>query len=312
VRTKLGFALTFLGVFLIVVAILAGTYAKSSLKKTPSDADSLTNLSGNAILNGPDGFEQFPVLAFSTTKADSDKSDGDVVLFQYSSCVVRDEGGIDGCVSNDDPEGRLLTASTDTFAADRKTALAVNDDKYLPAGATPHEGLLNKWPFDAQKKTYPYWDGTINQAVPAEFSRVSSIDGTEVYVYSVEIDKAPIQITDEVDGLYSDSEEISIEPRTGAFVNVERKVLQTTEDGTPVLSLKLAYTDEEVQDSLDEAVDSANKLNLLTSTVPMIGYIGGGLCLLAGLVLLFARRQREGGHVVVKGAPADDDAKVKV
>ena len=164
-RTKLGYALTFLGVFLIVVAILAQTYAKTSLKKTPSDADSLTNLSGTAILNGPEGFEQFPVLAFSTTKADSDKSDGDVVLFQYSSCVVRDEGGIEGCVSSDDPEGRLLTASTDTFAADRKTALAVNDDDYLPAGAMPHEGLLNKWPFDAQKKTYPYWDGTINQAV---------------------------------------------------------------------------------------------------------------------------------------------------
>jgi hypothetical protein len=296
VRTKLGYVLIGIGAFLIIVAILAQTYAPAQLKKTPIDADSVTNLSGTAILNGLDGFQQFPVLAVSTTKADSEKSDGDVVLFQYSSCVVRDEGGIDGCVSSDDPEDRLLTAGTDTFAADRKTGLAVNDDKYLPEGAEPHEGLLNKWPFDAQKKTYPYWEGTTGEAVPATFVRTDEIDGTEVYVYSVEVKDAPIQLSEDVSGLYSDSEEISIEPRTGAFVNVERKVSRTTTDGTPVLNLKLEYTDAEVKDSLDTAVDSANKLHLLTSTIPLIGYIGGGLCLLAGIVLLLMRRSEDEGR----------------
>ena len=49
---------------------------------------------------------------------------------------------------------------TDDFATDRITALAVNDPQYLPADAAPHEGLINKWPFEAEKKTYPYWDGT--------------------------------------------------------------------------------------------------------------------------------------------------------
>ena len=40
------------------------------------------------------------------------------------------------------------------------SGLAVNDPKYLPADAEPHEGLVNKWPFEPKKKTYPYWDGT--------------------------------------------------------------------------------------------------------------------------------------------------------
>ena len=285
-RTKVGYVLIGLGAFLVVVAILGQTYAPAALEKTPIDANSVTDLSGTAILNGPDGFEQFPVLAFSTTKADSAKSDGDVVLFQYSSCLVRDEGGIDGCVSTDDPQGRLVTASTDTFAADRKTGLAVNDPKYLPAAAQPHEGLLNKWPFDAQKKTYPYWIGAAGKAVPATFSRVSEIDGTEVYVYSVAVEDVPIEIADGVPGLYAETDDLFIEPRTGAFVNVERKISQTSADGTPVINVKLAYTDAEVADSLKTAVDSADKLSLVTSTVPLIGYLGGALSLLAGLALI--------------------------
>jgi hypothetical protein len=277
----------------LVVAVLAQFYAPGQVKKTPIDADSLTNLSGRAILNGPTGFDSFPVLAFSTTKADSDKSTSDVVLFQYSSCVVRDEGGIDGCVSSDDPDNRLITASTDTFAADRVSALAVNDFKGLPAGALPHEGLLNKWPFDAEKKTYPYWDGTINKAVDAVFQRTATINGTEVYVYKVNIVEEPIEIAEGVPGLYSDVEEISIEPRTGAFIKVDRTVTQTGADGTPVLYLQIVYTDDEIKDSLKEANDAADKLHLLTSTVPLIGYIGGGICLIAGLALLLLGRPED-------------------
>jgi len=301
VREKLGYALTFLGVFLIVVAILAQVYALDQVKKTPIDADSLTTLSGRAILNGPEGFEAFQVKVYSTTRADSDKSDGDVVVFENSSCVVRDEGGIDGCVSNDDPEQRLITASTDTFAADRITALAVNDFKGLPADALPHEGLLNKWPFDAEKKTYPYWEGTTEQAVDAEFLRTDTIDGTEVYVYGVDVQEAPIEIAEGVPGLFSDTEEISIEPRTGSFVRVERTVTQTTADGTAVLYLKIAYTDDEVQESIDDANEAADGLHLVSSTIPLIGYIGGGICLVAGLALLLLGRRREDEEVDSSG-----------
>ena len=306
-RTKLAYLVTGLGVFLIVVALLAQTYAPSHLKKTPIDADTVTDLSGSAILNGPTGFEEFPVLAFRTDHSDSKKSDGDVVVFQTSSCVVRDEGGIDGCVSNDDPQQRLITASTDTFAADRKTGLAVNNAKYLPAGFLPHAGLNNKWPFDAQKKTYPYWDDTIDKAVPAEFSRTDEIDGTEVYVYSVEIDRAPVDIAEGVPGFYSNSEEVSVEPRTGAIVRDVRKVAQITADDRPVLNLKLAYTPDEVNESLGDAVDAADMLHMLTVTVPIIGYVGGGLLIVLGLLLLLLGG---GGSPETTGARRRDPEKV--
>ena len=122
--------------------------------------------------------------------------------------------------------------------------------------------------------------------MPAEFSRTDEIDGTEVYVYSVEIDRAPVDIAEGVPGFYSNSEEVSVEPRTGAIVRDVRKVAQVTADDRPVLNLKLAYTPDEVNESLGDAVDAADMLHMLTVTVPIIGYVGGGLLIVLGLLLL--------------------------
>ena len=71
--------------------------------------------------------------------------------------VMVDRGGERECVDGSED---LITASVDIFATDRVTALADDESLDLPADAVPHEGLVNKWPFDAEKKTYPYWDGT--------------------------------------------------------------------------------------------------------------------------------------------------------
>ena len=64
-----------------------------------------------------------------------------------------------------------MTAGTDRFATDRVTAVAVNDEKYVGVGAEPHEGLVNKFPFDVEQKTYPIWDGLLGRAVEATFVR---------------------------------------------------------------------------------------------------------------------------------------------
>ena len=62
----------------------------------------------------------------------------------------------------EDTDDRLITNSIDTFATDRRTAMATDKTKYLAEDAVVHEGLVNKWPFNAEKKTYPYWNGNSN------------------------------------------------------------------------------------------------------------------------------------------------------
>lgn len=296
-RTKIGVVLTFIGGFLLMFGILAQTYGAAKLEKTPLDVESVTHLSGEATLNGPDGEDTFPVNVTSTTLADSEKSDDDVIVFEKSSCVVRDEGDPPDCVSNDDPQERLLTASTDTFSTDRTSGLAVNDSKYLPPSAEPHEGLVNKFPFGTEKKTYPYWSRTVGGTVDAVYDREDDLDGLDTYVFKVEIADAPTEIAEGVDGLYSESTEIWVEPVTGAIVDQESTLSRTTEDGELVLSLDYSFTDDEVSESVDDAKDNSGKLNLLTDTVPLIGYVVGIPLILIGLllILLDVRSRRSGG-----------------
>lgn len=287
-RSKLGTTFSVIGGFLIVVALLGMFYAPGPLMRTPLDVDNTTSLEGEGEL----GDETVPVKAWSVTYTNSEKSDDDVAVWVNSSCLVKDEGGIEECVSADDPQERLLSATTDNFATDRYTGLAVNDPKYLPAEAEEHEGLVNKWPFESEKKTYPYWDGVMDATADAVYDRTEEVEGLETYVYKVSIDDAPIEITDGVPGTYDDEKEIFVEPLTGAIVNQRDSQTRYNEDGEPVLSLSLAFTEDEVKESVEDAESNKNLLNLATRTVPIIGYaVGIPLALIGTALLVMARRK---------------------
>ncbi|MCW2736531.1 DUF3068 domain-containing protein [Nocardioides sp.] len=290
----IGSVLALLGAFLLTVGVLAQFYAEPRLEKTPIDVDSTTLLSGTVQLSdGSGGLEESPVKAFSVTHADSERSDGDVVVFANSSCLVKDEGDIDTCVSANDPQDRLVSASTDDFATDRVTAMALNEPQYLPPSADEKTGLVNKWPFGAQKETYPVWDGLAGEAVDAEFDRTESIDGLEVYVYRVEQSGTPIELSAGVPGTLDAEKELFIEPMTGSIINQVDHQERLDSDGNPAIVLDLAFTDEQVAKNVEESKSNASSLELVTGTVPIIGYAVGIPALLVGLgLLLLAHRRR--------------------
>lgn len=291
-RKGFGIGLTVLGGFLVSLAVLAQFWAPGQLMKTPLDTDSTTLLDGTAELSdGTGGTTQFPVKAFSVTRADSERSDGDVVVFQNSSCLVKDEGEIDECVSADDPEERLISASTDNFATDRRTAEAVDDPQYLPPSAESKEGLVNKWPFEAEKKTYQYWDGFAGEAVDATYDRTEVVDGLETYVYKVAVSDVPIEVTDGVQGTYATDREIWIDPTTGAIVNQFEQQQRLDGDGNTFLALDYGFTDEQVAKNAETSKSNASSLNLVTNTVPLVGFIVGIPALLIGIALQLMRRR---------------------
>ena len=291
-RRGFGIGLTVLGGFLVTLAILAQFWAPGRLMKTPLDTDSLTLLDGTAQLSdGTGGTDEFPVKAFSVTRADSERSDSEVVVFQNSSCLVKDEGGIDECVSASDPQERLISASTDNFATDRRTAEAVDDPKYLPPSAENKEGLINKWPFEAEKKDYKYWDGYAAQAVDATYDRVETVDGLDTYVYKTVVSDVPIEVTDGVQGTYSTDKEIWIDPTTGAIVNQFEHQERIDDEGNPFLILDFGFTDEQVAGNAEDAKSNADSLKLIGTTVPLIGFIVGIPALLVGIALQLMRRR---------------------
>jgi len=284
VVTKL---LVFVGAFLLAIAALALFYAPDKVKRTPLDVDSVTRLTGEAQLFDGTALVTTPVKATSTAHADSELSTDEVVLFQSSSCLVKDpDGQAPDCVSADDPDNRLISAGTEVFATDRHTAMAVNDFENLPADAEPREGLINKWPFDVEQKTYPYWDDLIGQPVDAVFQGTEDIDGLESYEFLVSVKDGDIEITDGVPGKYSSEKTIWVDPTTGSILDQsESQTRVQTDNGQTLLQLDFSFTDATVAANVEEAKANTSRLNLLTKTVPLVGGLVGLLALIAGLIL---------------------------
>jgi hypothetical protein len=297
VRKIIGWVLLALGTFLIVIGLMAAVWAPGQVKRTPLDTDSTTRLSGNADkLNPATGeVENIDIVATSITEADSDLSDDDVIVFANSTCLIVDDGSgsVPDCVDAQDPEGRLVTASTDVFATDRSDGMAVNDSKYLPPSAEEKEGLVNKWPIEAEKKTYPYWDGMLGEAVDAEYDGTEDQDGLETYRYHVLVENASTEVIDGVDGVYSQDKYLWIDPTTGAIINQTQHEVRKLEDGSTILDMNLAFTEDQVSANVKDAEDNGQQLGLLTRTVPLVGIIGGILALLVGAFLVRAAGREE-------------------
>ena len=300
-RRWIGAVLVALGAFLVVTAVVAQVWAPDNVKRTPIDVNNTTYLDGQADhLNPQTGkLQSDPVYALQINQSDSNKSDGEVAVFVQNTCVVVDTGQERVCVSAKDPN--LLTHEVDVFAADRHTALMLNDEKYVPDSTVEHSGLNNKWPFDAQKTTYPYWDGTLGQAVDAVYDRTTEVKGLEAYVYRVDIKDEPAEILDGVQGVYDDVKEIYIDPRTGAILNTTENQQRYLDDGQKILDLQLEFTDDTQQAKVDEANTKWDQINLVLNVLPVVGYAVGIPVLLIGLALLFVRRRGTGpGQVPVE------------
>lgn len=291
-RKIIGWVLLGLGAFLLVTALLATFWAPGQVQRTPLDTDSVTRLSGDADkLNPATGeTEAIDVKATSITKADSKRSDDKVIVFVNTTCLVIDENDVPDCVDEDDPDGRLVNASEDVFATDRFNAQAVNG-KWLPAGAEEKEGLINKWPFGAEKKDYQYWDGMLGEPVTATYDSTEKIDGLETYKYHVLLEDMPAEVVGGVQGIYSQDKYIWIEPSTGAIVKQTQHEVRTLEDGSPVLDLNLAFTDDQVATNVKDSKANKAQLDLVTGTLPLVGFVGGALALLAGAFLALAGRK---------------------
>jgi hypothetical protein len=275
------------------MAVLALAWAPGVVKRTPLDVDTHTVYEGEAakIDTATGAFDKKPVFAIQDTKADSEKSSDDHVLFVETSCLVVDTGGAKECVNGNDPD--LITADIDIFATDRVTAMAV-DDPNLPPDSGPHEGLINKWPFDVEKKTYPYWDGTIGRTVDMKYDGTETIEGLETYRFVSAVSDEEIDIAEGVPGTYSNAVTVNIDPKTGAIVKGAQDQQRFLADGTPALDVQIVWTEDTIKDAVDDIKAQGRLLTLLLTVLPIVGFVGGALCLIGGFLLMRRRSDGEG------------------
>lgn len=303
-RRIIGYILVGLAGFLLCTAVLLMVYAPGKAKVTPLNIDSTTKLSGTAraLPTGGSG----PIKAVNRTVVDSAASDDDVAVFDTFTCLMKGSDGPD-CVDDKDSKKRLISASTDRFAASRSTALAVNDEKYTDQSETPREGILNKFPFDLQQKTYPYWDGTVGKAVDAVFQGEEEIEGLKTYKFTVDIPETKAEIAKGVMGTYQDYKEMWVDPVTGGPIKQTEKQVRSL-NGAKVLDIDLEFTADQVSSNVKDAKANGAKIGLL-SKGPWFSGILGLLALLGGVVTLMmsGRRKPEEAYEGSHGQTTTDD-----
>jgi hypothetical protein len=304
VRRNMGYVLLGLSGLLLAVGVLAVTWAPDMVKKTPLDVESRTVYEGEGgkIDTATGEFDVGPVYAVQETKTDSDSSSDDHVLFVETSCLVKDTGGDRVCVDDSDPD--LLTADIDIFATDRRTGLAVDDDN-LPADAGPHQGLINKWPFDVEKKTYPYWDGLVGRPLEMVYDGTESIQGLETYRFVATVEDEPVDVAEGVPGTYSNVVTVNVDPTTGAIVRGGQDQQRYLDDGTQVLDVDIDWTAETIDNAIDDAKANDRLLTLLLTVLPIVSLAFGALFLVGGLLMV------RGGRSGRAAAPAASAAPVK-
>jgi hypothetical protein len=238
---------------------------------------------------------------------DSAASDSKVAVLQVTLCIVKVVEDPPFCgTGSDDP--RIVRIVVDRVAADRKTGLAVNDEKYsenIDGAPVKHQGLTYKWPFHAKKTTYKFFDPNSKLVADARFIGTDKVKGLDTYKYEAVIDKAPLEVAAGVPGLYSDTRTVWIEPRTGAIVKGVQHQERTTESGTLVFQADLTFTDATIDHQSKLAKDGLSKLRLLTVIAPLVLLVVA-LLAFAGAFLLYRRGSSTGdGHRASRsGQPA--------
>lgn len=329
---KLGTGAVFLGAFLLALALLSKFYMYDQLAVVPLNNES-TNIA--ETLPGADG-EYLDVSALALAKAPLKNTKvvvGDVEAGKKASKELGKDVAVwniydcTDTVTFDCGSGETaLSATDDRVAFDRTTGEAVSwkdtkseadGDVVAPADI---KGLYFKFPFDTQKKTYKFWDGTVREATATTYEGETTVKGLKAYKFRQVIKPVKTGTIDvpgsligqeaatvTADRIYSSVTDYNVEPVTGVVlkgqtaqdsyleVNGER-VLTTTE-------ATLRYTDKTVTDTVDEYKSKATLLTAIKTWIP----IGGGIL---GVVLIglgvFLRRDRGTDAAGARRADSDD------
>ncbi len=325
-RMKLGTVALFFGVFLVALAALCRFYAYERLAVVPfnntattisetkpgADAEYL-DIKKLEVVSGPLRSTRVVTGDVDRSKAVSNALGRDVAIWDTYSCTDKPEFN---CGADQTP----LSGTIDLVAFDRTSGAAVEWEgaTSVSGGETTKpegfEGQYFKFPFDTQKQSYEFWDGTINRATTAEYVGEGEVKGLAVYQFrqtieptkSGEID-VPGDLVDEnaatvtADRMYANVRSFSVEPTTGVIlIGGEQQDSYLAVDGERRLTttkVTLGYTNETTQNLVDEYESKAFLLGLVKTTIPLVGLVVG--VLLMGLGLLSRRgprSRRSDGH----------------
>jgi hypothetical protein len=187
-----------LGAALLIAALLLSTYTQGKIAKIPLNIDTTLISEGTGTAFDPASLlgerfvinEDVPVVQQQQMTVES-PSNADVVTLQVGTTLKR---------SDQQKDNGLLLAMVDTVTVNRQSAMAVSsetnpggsvqkpraiEDENPPTSiALPHEGLAYRFPFDTEKKTYPFFDPIAQKPFDANYSGEEDVNGLTAYKFT--------------------------------------------------------------------------------------------------------------------------------
>ncbi|MCS7477795.1 DUF3068 domain-containing protein [Umezawaea endophytica] len=319
-----------LGVFGIATGLLLRFYAYPALAKIPHDPKTSAVAQGSGITAlvyvEKKGSPTQPEIQRNLNLTSSTYVSGDA-----RAPEVKADGGVTSWIEatrvTNDRDGKEINASVRELCLDRFSAEAVapctnqylqktkeeGKDTRIPGtrGQAQFPGLNFKFPFQTEKRTYPWYDTGVNKQVDAKFDGEDEVDGLPVYRFKVSVPptdvdgrEVPGSLVGKPDASvsvrlhYQVDKTMWVEPDTGALVKVRQSVkqeLRTSDQGagrgTAVFDGTLELNRKTVENNVRAAEANKSRLWLLTG-LPVVLWIAGGVLLLAGIALLLVGRRR--------------------
>jgi hypothetical protein len=306
--SALGAVLAGVGALLLVLGLLVHFYAVPKLAVAPIDQNSVTSLQAK----GATVFDTATLSPITTDLSVKARTVGDVkaseaaggdTLVWVNTTTVKSSDGV------------IRSQSVKRAAFDRRTAEAVNccgnfmETEQGVRTPVKRTGLLFKFPFGTEKKTYQVWDDTIADAVKTVYKGTTKVEGTTAYIFGNDIPATVVGSQDvpgsvlglgsndnvSADEYYQNSTTYYVEPTTGAILNqVQDTKSWFSYQGHDLVTTQahIEYTPQQVKDMVHKELGNQ----------PTLLRLGGGfipwLVALVGLVLIglgatMGRRQRD-------------------
>jgi hypothetical protein len=311
---RLSLILVALGAFLVVLAPMIRWYAYPRIAVAPANQRSVTTLVGpNATIFDIATLKEITtdLTTVVNTTGDSstpDKAPGYVTYVNSTSTT-----SADGVMRSRDVE--RMTFHETTGEANPKCCgdfISSTEGVETPVS---HTGLVAKFPFQTEKKSYDFWDSTLRKSQPIEYQGAAKVDGVDVYKFVQTLAPVPYATMDvplsvlglpgaetvSADRVYGVTRTLWVEPETGVVLKRAEAVNETLNyQGEPRITLSkvtTGYDDKTVKANADQYGSQAKMLHFARSTLPIILFVLGVVMVIAGIVL-GRRRPNAGGSRV--------------
>jgi Porin PorA len=303
--------LTGLGVFFIIVAIMARFFIPGQAVKFPlNEFDKTTTQAANASYFSP----KFVTEESGVTLRATNTQKGDVAAAKStgksSSVAVWDSFTAIEDITHHQPVS--IPAKADVLAFDRKSGALVPWKGNLVGGKPVNvSGQGPLFPLNTKKHSYQVFDTTLTKPVTYHYTGTSTTGGVGTYVFAATVPSTQIgteQLPGSLVGMtaaqvtlpefYSAKYVYYVDPKTGVPLAVDENVQEVLKDsaGTTrlvLLSADFKTTQATVASGVKTDNNARNEINLLTLIIPIVAGLLGIILLIVGVVLSRARPDDE-------------------